>query len=90
MKKNLEIKIEGKSKGRLELEETETDEIKVIHVELPQEIREKLSMGIMNEGSICGLNYIQYKEMIQHGMEHYLNKKVELIEFTSPSYSQKI
>ena len=91
MTKQLEIIINGKLEGKLEVEEIKKDEIKFIKLELPTEIKSKLHMGMFNEGAKYIFPIKEYIETIQHGMEHYLEKEVKIIEYqTSPSYSQKI
>jgi len=91
MTKQLEIIIDGKLEGRLEIDETGKEEIKVIQLELPEEIQEQLHMGMFSENVKYMFTYGEYIKTVQHGMEHYLDKKVELVESqTSPSYSQKI
>jgi hypothetical protein len=81
MKKNLEIMIDGKSEGILEVDEIGKDEIKVVKCELPKEIRERLKMNILAEGTIYLDTYSNYLERVQNGIKHYLDKEVEIREY---------
>ncbi len=81
MKKNLEIIIDGKSEGRLEVDEIGNEKVKVIRFEISDEIKGKLRMNILSEGTDYLDSYSHYIKTVQHGMEHYLDKKVEIIEY---------
>jgi|GEM_PF-3914316 len=81
MTKKLEIIIEGQTEGRLEVDEIGKEEIKVVGFELKQEIRERLKMNLLKPGTLYLDTYSNYIKTVQHGMEHYLEKKVEIKEY---------
>jgi len=81
MTKKLEIIIEGQTEGRLEVDEIGKEEIKVVGFELKQEIRERLKMNLLRPGTLYLDTYSNYIKTVQHGMEYYLEKKVEIKEY---------
>lgn len=82
MIKKLEIIIEGRVEGILEIDEIGKEEIKVIKFKLEPEDKKKLHMGLFNKDISYLFSYGEYLKTVQRGIEHYLEKKVEIREYT--------